>query len=215
MTAQAPSQSSVAHSTLAGVLWPLQAGRSGLIRNAMLAVLGSLLLIASAKVHVPFWPVPMTMQTFAVLVIGMTFGPRLGAATVVLYLLEGAVGLPVFAGTPAKGIGIAYMVGPTGGYLVGFVVAAYLAGTLAMRGWDRKPLQTAFAMVLGMAVIYVLGVAWLSTLIGVAKALQFGVAPFLLADALKIALATALLPLAWRGVVGAPGNADGAGDGNE
>ena len=138
MTVQAPSRLSGEHSTLAGVLWPAQAGRSGLVRNGMLAVLGSLLLIASAKVQVPFWPVPMTMQTFAVLVIGMTFGPRLGAATVLLYLVQGAVGLPVFAGTPAKGIGIAYMVGPTGGYLIGFVAAAYLAGRLAMRGWDRS-----------------------------------------------------------------------------
>ncbi len=206
MTAQATSQSTVGHSTLAGVLWPMQAGSSGLVRNGMLAVLGSLLLIAAAKVQVPFWPVPMTMQTFAVLVIGMTFGPRLGAATVLLYLVQGAVGLPVFAGTPAKGIGIAYMVGPTGGYLIGFVAAAYLAGRLAMRGWDRKPLLTALAMVLGMAVIYVLGVAWLSTLIGVAKALQFGVVPFLLADGLKIVLAMVLLPLAWRGMVRVSGD---------
>lgn len=202
MTVQAPSPSIVGQSTLAGVLWPMQAGSSGLVRNGALAVLGSLLLIASAKVNVPFWPVPLTMQTFAVLVIGMTFGPRLGAATVVLYLLEGAVGLPVFSGTPAKGIGLAYMAGPTGGYLIGFVAAAYLAGMLALRGWDRKPLYAAAAMLLGMAVIYVLGVAWLSTLIGFGKAVQFGVVPFLLADALKIALATVLLPLAWRGVRG-------------
>ncbi len=202
MTVQAPSPSIVGHSTLAGVLWPMQAGSSGFVRNGALAVLGSLLLIASAKINVPFWPVPLTMQTFAVLVIGMTFGPRLGAATVVLYLLEGAVGLPVFSGTPAKGIGLAYMAGPTGGYLIGFVAAAYLAGMLALRGWDRKPLYAAAAMLLGMAVIYVLGVAWLSTLIGFGKAVQFGVVPFLLADALKIALATVLLPLAWRGVRG-------------
>ncbi len=215
MTVQAPSHPTTVQSTLAGVLWPSNTGRSDIIRNVVLAVLGTLLLTASAKVQVPFWPVPLTMQTFMVLVIGMTFGPRLGAATVVLYLAEGAVGLPVFAGTPAKGIGLAYMAGPTGGYLVGFAVAAFVAGQLAVRGWDRKPLYTALAMFAGMVVIYVLGVIWLSTLIGFQKALQFGVVPFLLGDAVKIALATALLPLAWRRVAGSNGNKDRTGDANE
>ena len=198
--------------TLAGTIWPVQAGYPGFVRNGLLAVLGSLLLIASAKVQVPFWPVPMTMQTFAVLVIGMTFGPRLGAATVLLYLLEGAVGLPVFAGTPAKGIGLAYMVGPTGGYLVGFVAAAYVVGLLAMRGWDRKIPLAALAMVLGTALIFVFGVGWLSTLIGFAKAVEFGLMPFLAAAVFKIALATALLPLAWRRVGGTNSS---VGDGHE
>jgi biotin transporter BioY len=128
------------HDTLVAALWP-RAGRlgemSGLLRNLLLAVAGSLLLWAAAKVQVPFYPVPITMTTFAVLAIGMAYGWRLGAATVLLYLAEGAMGLPVFAGTPEKGIGLAYMAGPTGGYLLGYVLAAAACGWLAERGWDR------------------------------------------------------------------------------
>ncbi|MDH5749223.1 MAG: biotin transporter BioY, partial [Rhodospirillales bacterium] len=113
--------------TLIAALWPARK-RLGVYRQGALAVAGSLLLILSAKISIPFWPVPMTMQTFAVLVIGMAYGPRLGLATVLLYLAEGAFGMPVFAGTPEKGIGLAYMMGPTGGYLVGFAVSAFLVG---------------------------------------------------------------------------------------
>ena len=118
-------------------------------RMALLAIAGTALLTLSAKIQVPFYPVPMTMQTFAIVVIAMAFGWKLGAATVVLYLLEGAFGLPVFAGTPAKGIGIAYMTGPTGGYLVGFFLAAGLTGWLAQRGWDRNVVTTLAAKVAG------------------------------------------------------------------
>src|SRR5690349_15200312 len=121
--------------TLIDALWP--AGATPVIRWAVLALAGSLLLTASAKAQVPMWPVPMTMQSFVVLVIGMAYGARLAGATVALYLLEGALGLPVFAGTPEKGIGLAYMAGPTGGYLAGFAVAAVAMGWLAERGWDR------------------------------------------------------------------------------
>ena len=189
--------------TLITALWP--AGpRSRLLRLALLAVGGSLLLTLSAKVQVPFWPVPMTMQTFAVLVIGMAFGPRLGAATVGLYLLEGAFGLPVFAGTPLKGIGLAYMSGPTGGYLLGMMLAVTLTGHLARRGWDRSMIGTAAAMVLGILAIYVPGVLWLGTLIGFDKAVAAGLVPFLLADALKVALAAVLLPACWS-VIGRKG----------
>ena len=113
--------------TLISTLWP--AGeKTGALRLVLLAVVGSILLTISAKVQVPFWPVPMTMQTFVVLAIGMAYGPALGMATVALYLAQGAFGLPVFAGTPEKGIGLAYMAGPTGGYLAGFVAAALLTG---------------------------------------------------------------------------------------
>ena len=117
------------HSTLAEALWPASSG--DVLRNGLLVVAGSLLLTLSAKINVPFYPVPMTMQTLAALVIGVAFGWRLGAATVTFYLVQGAFGLPVFAGTPEKGIGLAYLMGPTGGYLIGFAVAAALVGWLA------------------------------------------------------------------------------------
>jgi biotin transport system substrate-specific component len=143
--------------------------------------------------------VPLTMQTFVVLVIGMAYGPRLGTATLVLYLAEGAVGLPVFSGTPEKGIGLAYMMGTTGGYLLGFVLAAALCGWLAERGWDRRMATTALAMLLGNIVIYVPGLLWLGSLLGWDKPiLEWGLTPFLYGDLAKLALATAVLPVVWR-----------------
>ncbi len=147
--------------SLADALWPYSLENRWL-RNATLAIVGSLLLTVSAKTHVPFWPVPMTMQTFAVLVIAMVYGPRLGTATVLLYLMEGAAGLPVFSGTPEKGIGLDYMAGPTGGYLVGFLVAAALLGFLNTRGWDRHFFTTLLAMTLGTLVILLMGYGWLA-----------------------------------------------------
>lgn len=182
--------------TLAAALWP--ATRRSLLLQAVLAVLGTALLTASAKIQVPFWPVPMTMQTFVVLVLGMAYGLRLGTVTVLLYLVEGAAGLPVFAGTPEKGLGLAYMAGPTGGYLVGFVLGAGLCGWLAERGWDRSLWRAAAAMLLGHALIFVPGVAWLAALMDGTRAVQFGLTPFYAATALKTALAAAVLPLAWR-----------------
>lgn len=184
--------------TMISALWPA-AGRIPL-RLVTLALVGTALLTLSAKVQVPFWPVPMTMQTFAVIVIGMAYGWRLGGATVALYLLEGAVGLPVFAGTPEKGIGIAYMAGPTGGYLVGFVVAAMAAGWLAERGWDRNFLSALAVNVIGTMLIFLFGLGWLAGLIGFEKAVTFGLVPFLLASVLKIGLGAAVMPLAWRRV---------------
>ncbi|GKX36080.1 MAG: biotin transporter BioY [Rhizobiaceae bacterium MnEN-MB40S] len=185
------------HPTLASSLL----GKRSVLQYVLLALAGSALLWASAKVQVPFYPVPMTMQTFVVLVIGMAYGWRLGAATVLLYLAEGAIGMPVFAGTPERGIGLAYMVGPTGGYLVGFVVAAFAVGFLAERGWDRSVVMTLVAMTLGTAIIFVFGTAWLGTLIGWDKpVLELGVIPFVPGAVFKIALAAAVLPLAWRGV---------------
>lgn len=175
--------------------------RSDALKSTFLAVVGSLLLWASAKIQVPFYPVPMTMQTFMVLCIGMAFGWRLGAATVLLYLAEGAMGLPVFAGTPEKGIGLAYMAGPTGGYLVGFVVAAALVGWLAQRGWDRTVPMTLAAMVLGTSVIFAFGVIWLGNLIGWEKpVLALGLTPFVWGAVFKIGLAAAVLPFAWKTV---------------
>ncbi|MDA8603901.1 biotin transporter BioY [Alphaproteobacteria bacterium] len=182
--------------TLAKTLLPID---NAVVRNLILAIVGSLALWVSAKLSIPFWPVPLTMQTLVVLVIGMAFGARLGAATVLLYLAEGAVGLPVFSGTPEKGIGLAYMMSTTGGYLVGFVLAAGAVGFLAERGWDRSPVKTALAMVLGNILIYMTGLLWLGTIVGWDKpVLAWGLTPFLAGDAVKIAAAAVLMPLVWR-----------------
>ena len=182
--------------TLAKTLLPID---NAIVRNLILAIVGSLALWVSAKISIPFWPVPLTMQTLVVLVIGMAFGARLGAATVLLYLAEGAVGLPVFSGTPEKGLGLAYMMSTTGGYLIGFVLAAGAVGFLAERGWDRSPLKTALAMVLGNVLIYVTGLLWLGTIVGWDKpVLAWGLTPFLAGDAVKIAAAAVLMPLVWR-----------------
>jgi len=186
------------HPTLADTLWPSEKA-SALLRNVTLAILGTLLLTLSAKVQVPFYPVPMTMQTFVVLVIGMAFGWRLGGATLLLYMAEGAAGLPVFAGTPEKGIGLAYMLGGTGGYLIGFVMAAAICGWLAERGWDRRLVTTAAAMLIGNIVIYLPGLLWLGTLFGWDKPIfEWGLTPFLLGDLTKLALAAIVLPAAWK-----------------
>jgi biotin transport system substrate-specific component len=192
------AQQHVIRSTLIGTLWPAES-TSRAIRFVVLAVVGTALLTLSAKIQVPFYPVPMTMQTFAVLVIGIAYGWRLGAATLLLYLAEGAVGLPVFAGTPEKGIGLAYMMGGTGGYLVGFVLAAAVCGWLAERGWDRNAVTTALAMLIGNIIIYIPGLLWLGAVFGWDKPiLQWGLTPFLLGDVAKLVLAAATLPLVWK-----------------
>ena len=180
-------------SSLVAAVWPA-ADRLNLVRQGLLVVAGSLLMTLAAKIEVPFWPVPMTLQTFATFVIGMAFGWRLAGATIMLYLGQGAAGLPVFA----SGGGIVYFTGPTAGYLVGFLAAAVLVGWLAERGWDRNVTQTLAALVLGELVILGLGGAWMSVLFGPAKAWAAGIAPFLLGDALKIALAALLVPACWK-----------------
>lgn len=185
----------------AGISTLLQrfAGETSLLQKAAVVFAGSLLLWASAKVQLPFYPVPLTMQTFAVLAIGAALGWRLGLATVLLYLAEGAAGLPVFAGTPEKGIGLAYMMGPTGGYLLGYLPAAALCGWLAERGWDRSVALTALAMLAGTVTIYLPGLLWLGAVVGWDKpVLAWGLTPFLLGDLLKLGLASAALPLVWR-----------------
>jgi biotin transport system substrate-specific component len=186
-------QHGLAHPTLADALWSPAEGSSA-ARAIVLALIGTALLTISAKIQVPFWPVPMTMQTFVVLVLGMAYGWRLAGATVLLYLGQGAIGLPVFA----AGGGIAYFAGPTGGYLAGFLLAAVAVGWLAGRGWDRTVLRTLGAMLIGTAIIFACGIAWLATLIGLPQAIAAGLVPFLLGETVKIALATALLPFAWR-----------------
>lgn len=169
-------------------------GRRSLLRDAAIVFIATGFLALSAKVQVPFYPVPMTLQTLVVLVIGAAFGWRMGVATVLAYLAEGAAGLPVFAGA---GAGPAYMMGPTGGYLVGFVLAAGVTGFLAERGYTKGVLSTLAVMTLGHALIFVPGYLWLATLFGAEKAYVLGVAPFYAATALKTALGAALLPAAW------------------
>jgi len=187
------NQPMTSQSSLVAAVWPA-ADRLNLVRQGLLVVAGSLLMTLAAKIEVPFWPVPMTLQTFATFVIGMAFGWRLAGATIMLYLGQGAAGLPVFA----SGGGIVYFTGPTAGYLVGFLAAAVLVGWLAERGWDRNVTQTLAALVLGELVILGLGGAWMSVLFGPAKAWTAGIAPFLLGDALKIALAALLVPACWK-----------------
>ena len=184
--------------TLAVTLWP--ASENSWARNALIAVAGSGLLWLSAKVQVPFWPVPMTMQSLVVLVLGATLGWRLGLATVALYLLEGAAGLPVFAGSPEKGIGLLYMAGPTGGYLLGFLAGTAAVGLLAARGWDRSIPWMFAAMIAGHALIFAFGWAWLAYFVGPAKAWVLGVVPFYAATVLKTALAALAVPATWRAV---------------
>lgn len=172
----------------------------GAARLAMqfgLAVLGTLLLTLSAKTKVVFGPVDMSLQTLAVILIAAAFGLRLGVATLLLYLAEGAAGLPVFQSTPEKGIGIAYMLGTTGGYLAGFVVMAAIVGWAADRGWDRSAVKFFGAVVLADAVMLLMGFGWLASLIGADKAWQFGVVPFIVPDLIKAALAATLVPAIW------------------
>jgi biotin transport system substrate-specific component len=161
-----------------------------IVRGLAFALGGSLLLAVSAKVQVPFYPVPMTLQTFVVLLLGAALGARLAAASVALYLVEGLAGLPVFAGAVA---GPVYMAGPTGGFLVGFLVAAALIGFVADRRWDRSWIRLLASLSLGHAVVFAFGFLWLAQLIGVQKAFAAGVAPFVLATIVKTLLAVALV----------------------
>lgn len=186
-------QTEAPHSTLIGTMWPARG--LPVLRWTLLMLLGSLFLAACAQFQVPLQPVPITMQTFGVLLLGMAFGSRLGAATVALYLAEGAIGLPVFAELSG---GLPVLLGPTGGYLFGFVIAAWLVGALAERGWDRSVHMTALAMLFGNIVLYVPGLIWLGGFVGADQAIALGLAPFWIGDLLKLALAAVLLPSAWR-----------------
>jgi biotin transport system substrate-specific component len=185
----------VSPTTLAGRLWPTRDdARLGGVRASALMVLGTALLAISAKIQVPFPYVPMTMQTLVVLLIGAAYGWRLGAATVLLYLVEGALGLPVFAGPVA---GPAYMAGPTGGFLLGFLAAAVVTGFMAERGWNRSGLRILAMMTAGHVVLFAFGLAWLCSLMPLGAAWAAGVAPFVAATVLKTALAAAIMQAAW------------------
>ena len=162
--------------------------QSKLIKYVFLALMGSIILAVSSKIKIPFYPVPMTMQTLIVLMIGIGFGWRLGLATVSLYLFEGIIGLPVFSGSPEKGIGLIYFTGPTMGYLLGFLVAVYISGKF---NYDNNLLKNFFKLLLATSFIYILGMIWLGNLIGWDKPIfKLGAQPFLLAELFKILIAT-------------------------
>jgi biotin transport system substrate-specific component len=187
-----------APSTLVGLLWPSRDDvRFAALRAIVLMVVGSALLTISAKVQVPLPFVPMTMQTLVVLMIGASYGWRLGGATVALYLMQGAMGMPVFANTPPMAAGIAYFASPTGGFLFGFLAAALIMGFMAERGWDRSLVRVIVMMSIGHAVIFVFGLAQLSLVMPFAKAWTVGAAPFVAATIVKTALAIALMQAAW------------------
>lgn len=168
-------------------------------KQAVLVATGIAALAVSAKIMVPMLPVPMSMGTFAVLTIGAAYGARLGLVTIIGYMLVGMLGFDVFAKSTADLNGLTYMMGSTGGYLVGFVLATIALGLLAARGWDRSPVKMAGALLIGNALIYVPGVLWLGALYGFDKPiLAWGLTPFLVGDAVKLALAAILLPALWK-----------------
>ena len=199
--------------------WPVLAevggqsdGAARLARQAMFVALGVAALAVAAKTQVPMWPspVPVTMGTFAVLSVGAAYGPRLGLGTMGAYMLLGALGADMFAGSSADTNGLAYMLGGTGGYLVGYVLATVLLGALARRGWDRNVGWMALAMLLGNVAIYIPGVAWLHYLVVTGlfdastyasawdQTLAWGLTPYLIGDVMKLALAALLLPAIWK-----------------
>ena len=163
-----------------------------IIKLTLITIVGTILISISAKIKIPFYPVPMTMQTFVILLIGITLGYRIGLATVALYLFEGIIGLPVFASSPEKGIGMAYFIGPTMGYLIGFLVAVYFAGSFK---YDKGPINTFLKLIFSVSFIYIFGLIWLGTLIGWDKPIfKLGAEPFLLAELFKMLLLLFLTP---------------------
>ena len=184
--------------TLADALCPRWKGsHAAVIRDATLVSGGSILVALCSQIAVPlpFSPVPVTGQTLAVLLVGVLLGGRRGALSLALYVAEGAIGLPVFAG---GGAGLARLLGPTGGYLMGFVVGAWLVGSLAERGWDRRVHTTALAMLLGTVAIYVVGLSRLAWFVGIGRVLYLGLYPFVLGDVLKMVLAMLTVPAGWE-----------------
>lgn len=184
--------------TYSDVFRPQTRSNVSVMTYELLLLIGATLMIAlSAQVSIHLWftPVPITGQTFAVLLVGTLLGSKRGAAALLTYLAEGLAGMPVFANGTS---GWAILSGPTGGYLVGFVAAAFVTGWLAERGWDRRVWTTALAMLIGNIVIYACGLTWLAKFVGTANVLEAGLTPFLTGDALKIALAAGLLPGGWK-----------------
>lgn len=205
--------STASRPVLADLVWSTD-GAQLWIKRAVLLVAGVAALWISAKTQIATQPVPITLQMLVIMVIGAAYGPRLGLATVAAYVALGVQGLPVFAGTPEKGIGLAYILGPTGGYILGFMIAAYVVGLMARAGFDRSPLSMAVAMAAGLVAVYVPGVIWLSSGFGllgggfgVAEPFMgygwenwyaYGVKTFLWVDALKLVAAIVAFPVIWR-----------------
>ncbi|MBN1810821.1 MAG: biotin transporter BioY [Anaerolineae bacterium] len=181
--------------TCADLLRPAT-GQKALAYDGVLVIGGSLFIALCAQFTIHVGPVPITGQTLGVLLTGMLLGSRRGSLSVLAYLAEGIAGLPVFA--PGGPPGLARLLGPTGGYLLGFVAAAYVTGLLAERGWDRKSVTTLVAMLIGNAVIYAFGLPWLALFVGIENALPLGFYPFIIGDLAKAFLAAALLPIGWR-----------------
>ena len=162
--------------------------QSQIIKYVFFALIGTVLLAISSKIKIPFYPVPMTMQTFVVLFIGIAFGWKLGTFTILLYLFEGIIGLPVFSGSPEKGVGLVYFTGPTMGYLIGFIFATFFAGLF---NYDNNLVKNFFKIIFATSFIYLLGMFWLGNLIGWDKPIfELGAKPFLLAELFKILLIT-------------------------
>ena len=162
--------------------------QSQLVKSLLIIFIGSIILTVSAKIKIPFYPVPMTMQTFIVLFLGISFGYKIALATVSLYLLEGILGLPVFSNSPERGVGLAYFTGPTMGYLIGFLSACFLASLVKN---DDNYFFIFFKLIFSVSTIYILGILWLGTLIGWDKPIfTLGVMPFLVAEIFKICLLT-------------------------
>lgn len=175
----------------AEVFWP----EKSMTRDVFLVVAGSWLMAAAAQVQIPLWPVPVTGQTFGMLLLGALLGSRKGAAAMLAYLGQGAVGLPFFAGGAA---GLARLAGPTGGYLGGMVLTAFLVGFLCERGWDRRFYTAVPAMLAGNLILYAFGLPWLALFVGWGQVVEVGFLPFVSGDILKIVLAAVALPLGWR-----------------
>ena len=185
---------------LADRIWPTE-GQSLRVKQILLVVAGIAALTLAAKIKIPIWPspVPITLTTFAVLTIGVAYGPKLGLAAIAGYLLLGAFGWHVFAGSSAEANGLAYMMGGTGGYLLGYLLAALLLGFWARRGFDRSVGGIAAGMLIGTLLIYIPGLLWLGHLYGWDQPIiAWGLTPFLIGDALKLALAALLVPALWR-----------------
>ena len=175
--------------------------QSNVIKSILIILVGSIVLTISSKIKIPFYPVPMTMQTFVVLFLGISFGYKIGLATVLLYLIEGIAGYPVFSNSPEKGIGLTYFTGPTMGYLIGFLFAIFLTGYFRFEDWTKKEnknlelfLINLLKLLVSVSAIYLLGLLWLSYLIGYEKAFLFGFKPFWMAELFKILLLSFLVP---------------------
>ena len=167
---------------------PIESRLTSPVRIVLTVITGTALMTIAAKTQIPFWPVPMTLHTLAVMAFAVAFGPRIAVSIFLTYLAAGAAGLPVFSGSPERGIGLAYMAGPTGGYLAGYLVASWLVGTLAL---DKGALGRMRAMLAGLVSVYALGVTWLAAYVPLDRLFSVGVVPFLLGDLMKIGLVAA------------------------